>query len=55
MIERFNYFHIILFVSSFEIIDVVILDPKSFSCIPTSAADAAVVSSSGIKSFELIA
>ena len=51
MIERVNCFHVILFVSSFEIIDVVILDPKNFLCIPTSAADAVVANPSDIKSF----
>ena len=41
------------FASSFDIISVAVLfclpDPKIFLCIPTSAADAAVVNPKGIK------
>ena len=38
-----------LFISSFEIIKVAVLDPKIFLCIPASAADAAAVFPKGIK------
>ena len=38
-----------LFISSFEIIKVVVLDPNIFLCIPASAADAAAVFPKGIK------
>ena len=37
------------FISSFKINKVVVLDPNMFSCIPTSAADAAAVNPKGIK------
>ena len=37
------------FISSFEIIKVVVPDPNIFLCIPTSAADAAAVNAKGIK------
>ena len=36
-------------ISAFDIISVVIPDPKFFLCIPASAADAASVNPSGIK------
>ena len=35
--------------SSFDIISVVVLDPKIFLCIPASVADAAAVNPNGIK------
>ena len=37
------------FISSFDIISVVVPDPKIFLCIPASAADAAAVIPNGIK------
>ena len=37
------------FISSFEIIKVVVPDPNIFLCIPASAADAAAVNPKGIK------
>ena len=37
------------FISSFDIISVVVPDPKIFLCIPASAADAAAVNPKGIK------
>ena len=37
------------FISSFEIIKVVVPDPNIFLCIPASAADAAAVYPKGIK------
>ena len=37
------------FISSFEIIKVVVPDPNIFLCIPSSAADAASVNPKGIK------
>ena len=37
------------FISSFDIISVVLPDPKIFLCIPASAADAAAVNPKGIK------
>ena len=37
------------FTSSFDIISVVVPDPKIFLCIPTSTADAAAADPSGIK------
>ena len=37
------------FISSFDIISVVVPDPKIFLCIPASAADAAAVNPNGIK------
>ena len=42
---------IISFISSFEIIKVVFLDPNIFLCIPAPAADAAAVNPKGIKHF----
>ena len=35
--------------SSFDIISVVVPDPRNFLCIPASAADAAAVNPNGIK------
>ena len=37
------------FTSSFDIISVVVPDPKIFLCVPTSTADAAAADPSGIK------
>ena len=37
------------FISSFEIIKVVVPDPNIFFCIPAPAADAAAVNPKGIK------
>ena len=39
------------FISSFEIIKVVLPDPNIFLCIPASASDAAAVNPKGIKTF----
>ena len=39
------------FISSFEIIKVVVPETSSFFCIPASAADAAAVNPNGIKHF----
>ena len=36
-------------ISSFDIISVVVPDPKTFLCIPASAADATGVNPNGIK------
>ena len=36
-------------ISSFDIISVVVVDPKIFLCIPASATDAAAVNPKGIK------
>ena len=37
------------FISSFDIISVVVLDPKILLCVPASAADFAAVKPNGIK------
>ena len=37
------------FISSFNIISVVVPEPKTFLCIPASASDSAAVNSNGIK------
>ena len=36
-------------ISSFDIVSIVVPDPKIFLCIPASAADVAAVNSNGIK------
>ena len=37
------------FISSFDIVRVIVPDPKIFLCYPASATDAAAVTSKGIK------
>ena len=41
-------------ISSFDIVSVIVPDPRIFLCIPASAADDVAVNRNGIKHFSLI-